>query len=157
MFGSKKNNEMSKANEPTNGSINLIGNGTTIEGEIQSTGDVRTDGSVKGSVTSRAKAVIGTTGRVDGDINCQNADISGSIKGKIVVSELLFLKSTAKITGDIVTKKLVVEAGATFTGSCNMGGIVKDMKYNDEQSTEPKQRNGEQEQSKLARPEEKTA
>lgn len=156
MFGSKKQNEMSKTNEPVNGSINLIGNGTVIEGEINSAGDVRIDGTVKGSITSKAKAVIGTTGKVEGDINCQNADISGTIKGKIIVSELLFLKSTAKITGDMITKKLVVEAGAAFTGSCNMGGIIKDMKYDDEPAF---QKTGEQRNELLSRnkQEEKTA
>lgn len=129
MFGTKKNNDMSKPAETTNGSVNLIGVGTIIEGEIKSNGDIRIDGTVSGSLTSKAKVVVGNTGIIEGDVNCQNADVSGKIKGKLAVSELLFLKSTSFITGDIITKKLVVEAGANFTGSCNMGAIIKDMKY----------------------------
>ena len=65
---------------------------------------------------------------VEGDVNSQNADVSGVIKGKTAVSELLFLKSSSKVIGDIVTGKLVVEVGATFTGSCNMGPVIKDIK-----------------------------
>ena len=125
---------MTNKPETTNASINLIGAGTTIEGDIKSSGDIRVDGTVLGSVQSKAKVVLGSTGLVDGDINCQNADISGTIKGKTVVSELLFLKSTARVTGDIVTGKLVVEVGATFTGSCNMGPVIKDMKYGEKPS-----------------------
>ena len=110
-------------------SINLIGVGTSIEGEVRSNGDIRIDGSINGSVASKAKVVVGATGNVEGDINCQNADISGIVKGKLIVAEMLFLKSTAKIMGDITTGKLVVESGASFTGSCNMGPVIKDIKY----------------------------
>jgi cytoskeletal protein CcmA (bactofilin family) len=122
---------MAKPAETTPGSINLIGAGTVIEGELKSNGDIRVDGSIFGSITSKAKVVLGTTGVVEGDITCQNADISGLVKGKATIADLLFLKSTAKIVGDIVTSKLVVEAGATFTGSCNMGPVIKDMKQNE--------------------------
>lgn len=120
-----------KNSEATNASINLIGTGTSIEGDVKSNGDVRIDGNIYGSVQSKAKVVIGSTGVVEGDINAQNSDISGTIKGKITVTELLFLKSTARVSGDIVTGKLVVEVGASFTGSCNMGPVIKDMKYGD--------------------------
>jgi cytoskeletal protein CcmA (bactofilin family) len=115
------------------GTINLIGNGTVIEGEVQASGDLRIDGIIKGSVTSKAKVVVGSTGQVTGDIICQNADISGHVKGKTTVAEMLFLKSSAKINGDIVTGKLVVEVGASFTGNCNMGPMIKDLKNADKQ------------------------
>jgi cytoskeletal protein CcmA (bactofilin family) len=132
MFNNRNSQQMNKINESEKngvGSINLIGAGTVIEGEIKCNGDIRIDGTINGSITSKAKVVIGSTGVIEGDVSCQNADISGTIKGKINVSELLFLKSTTKITGDIVTGKLIVESGASFTGSCNMGPVIKDFKY----------------------------
>jgi cytoskeletal protein CcmA (bactofilin family) len=129
------NNKEKKANGPvmknaenTGTSINLIGAGTVIEGDIRSNGDIRIDGTVHGKVISKAKVVVGSTGNVEGDVTCQSSDLSGTVKGKMSVSELLFLKSSAKIVGDIVTGKLVVEVGATFTGSCNMGPVIKDIK-----------------------------
>ena len=124
-----------KSSEGTS-SINLIGAGTVVDGDIKSTGDIRIDGTVHGSIFSKAKVVVGSTGMVEGNINSTNADISGSIKGKTTISELLFLKSTAKVTGDIVTGKLVVEVGATFTGSCNMGPVIKDIKDGERQQPE---------------------
>ncbi|MBP6335067.1 MAG: polymer-forming cytoskeletal protein [Bacteroidia bacterium] len=122
---------LSKSPEGPNASINLIGAGTIIEGDVRSNGDIRIDGTVHGKVISKAKVVVGSTGTVEGDVSCQNSDLSGTVKGKMSVSELLFLKSSAKIIGDIVTGKLVVEVGATFTGSCNMGPEIKDMKHAD--------------------------
>src|SRR3989442_311951 len=125
MFGKNDNSTSGKAENAT--SINLIGAGTVVEGDIKSNGDIRIDGTVYGSVSSKAKVVVGSTGNIEGDVNSQNADISGSIRGKINITELLFLKSTANMIGDIVTGKLVVEVGATFTGSCNMGPMIKDI------------------------------
>ncbi len=127
----KENGMMTKGAEGTSSSINLIGAGTVIEGDIRSNGDIRIDGTVYGSVSSKAKVVIGTTGIIEGDVNSQNADVSGTIKGKTTIGELLFLKSTSKIIGDLVTGKLVVEVGASFTGSCNMGPMIKDIKDGD--------------------------
>jgi cytoskeletal protein CcmA (bactofilin family) len=118
-----------------NAAINIIGAGTVIEGEIKATGDVRIDGTIRGSVSSKAKVVIGTTGQVEGDVVCQNADISGTIKGKTTVAEMLFLKSQARINGDILTGKLVVEVGASFTGNCSMGPEIKQIR-NAERTTE---------------------
>ena len=80
--------------------------------------------------------VIGSTGQVQGDIHCQNADISGVVQGRTFVAEMLFLKSTARLNGDISTGKLVVEVGASLTGNCNMGPVIKDLKNADKQPTE---------------------
>jgi cytoskeletal protein CcmA (bactofilin family) len=108
-------------------SINLIGNGTNIVGDITSNGDVRIDGSLKGNITITGKLVIGASGILEGNVQCQNADVSGEIKGTINVTELLSLKATAKILGDIVTAKISIEPNATFTGTCNMGAVVKNI------------------------------
>lgn len=113
-------------------SINLIGGGTDIIGDINSTGDIRIDGTLNGNLTINGKLVVGPTGKIDGNVSCQNADIQGEINGKVTVTELLALKSTAKILGDIVTGKISIEPNAVFTGTCNMGAIVKPLSKSDE-------------------------
>ena len=112
---------MTKNNGNDSHSVNLIGAGTIIKGDIKSDGDIRIDGTLNGSVATKGKIVVGTTGVIEGEINCQNADISGTIKAKITVSEILSLKPTAKLTGDIISNKLSIEPGAEFSGTCNMG------------------------------------
>ena len=128
-----KNSDSAKAEGGTS-SINLIGAGTVVEGDIKSNGDIRIDGTVIGNIVSKSKVVVGATGTIDGNVTSQNADVSGSIKGKVTVNELLFLKSSANIQGDIITGKLVVEVGATFTGTCNMGPMIKDMHKSEKQN-----------------------
>lgn len=117
------------------GSINLIGNGTSIEGDIKANGDVRIDGLLTGSINTKGKLVVGPSGKIEGEVVCQNADISGAINGKVTVADLLSLKSSAKLNGDIITGKLAIEPGATFTGACSMnGGVVKEMNRNAQQA-----------------------
>ena len=108
-------------------SVNLIGNGTKIIGDIQSAGDVRIDGLLTGNIVTTGKFVLGPNGIVDGNVTSGNADISGEIKGTVSVTEMLSLKASAKVNGDIITGKLAIEPGAIFTGTCNMGAKVKNM------------------------------
>lgn len=110
-----KNNEAEPA-----AAINLISNGTDITGDIKSTGDIRIDGTLTGNLNTKGKVVIGATGKVSGEIICKNSEVSGVIEGKISVSQLLNLKASSKILGDIATSKLSIEPGAKFTGNCKM-------------------------------------
>lgn len=119
---------MAKNDTTENPSVNIIGAGTHIDGDITANGDMRIDGSLTGSINVKGKLVVGNSGSIEGEIICQNADVSGTLKGKIGVAELLSLKSSAKLTCDIITNKIAVEPGATFSGSCSMGGVIKDIK-----------------------------
>jgi cytoskeletal protein CcmA (bactofilin family) len=102
-------------------SVNLLAAGTSIIGDVKSNGDFRIDGTLKGTLSVKGKLVVGPSGHIEGEIECQNADVSGEIKGKINVSELLMLRATAKISGDIFTGKISIEPDAQFTGTCSMG------------------------------------
>ena len=116
----------------------MVGKETVINGDVQSKSDIRIDGILKGSVITKGKLVVGSSGVVEGDVVCENADISGEIKAKITVSQLLSLKSTSKLNGDIVTNKLSIEPGASFSGSCSMGAVIKDIKHAEKQEKQEK-------------------
>ena len=131
-----KNEDMK--NTETTAAINMIGAGTVITGDIQSKGDIRVDGTLKGSVNTSGKVVLGKDGVIEGDVVCTDADVSGTIKAKISVAQLLSLKSTAKLNGDIITNKLSIEPGASFTGSCSMGAVIKDIIYAEKQEKKEK-------------------
>jgi len=111
---------MAKQPETEHSSINLVGSGTTIKGDVFSSGDIRIDGTITGFLESKGKVVVGSTGVIEGDVVCQNADISGNVRAKVSVTDLLTLKASSRITGDILTGKLAIEPGAIFTGSCTM-------------------------------------
>lgn len=116
MFNSK-----TKAGEAPVGSATIIGAGTTITGDVVSSGDIRIDGTLVGNVKSKARVLIGQDGIVEGDVMGQNADITGKVTGSVKVQELLQLRGKSVVAGEIYTGKLEVEPTASFNGSCHMG------------------------------------
>jgi cytoskeletal protein CcmA (bactofilin family) len=128
---SKNTSEISRSNDKASSAVNAIGQGSTIKGDIITEGDLRIDGTLTGSITTKGRLVIGETGLVEGEVVCQNALIAGTLKAKIQFHELLSLKATANLSGDIITNKLAIEPGANFTGSCSMGASIKNIKSSD--------------------------
>ena len=128
MFGNKNNEAKDNANRKTSGiaanvlSINSMVQGTKMEGTLHADSDIRIDGELKGSLVCKGKVIIGETGKIEGDIKCTNAVIEGIFDGIINVAELLHIKESAKINGEINTDKLIVQSGAIFNVSCKMGG-----------------------------------
>lgn len=102
------------------GSATIIAAGTTLTGDISSNGDIRIDGTLKGNINSTAKVVIGANGTVEGDVQGQQADIMGQVKGTIRVKELLQLKGSSQVDGNIHAAKLQIEPTAQFNGQCHM-------------------------------------
>ena len=113
-------------NNDINGQYSRIEKSTTIKGEIQSDADIRIDGILEGSVKTKGKVVIGKEGRVEGQIECANADIEGTLKGNLLVVETLALKSTSNIEGELIIGKLIVDAGAIFNATVSMRGAAGD-------------------------------
>jgi len=120
MFTKSKNKKTSPNTPLDPNARNLIAAGTTIIGEIKSDGVIRLDGNLKGDLVTKGKLVVGQTGSIIGNVQCSSADIAGSMKGKIVVSDLLSLKATARVEGEVFTSKLSIDPGAIFTVTCDM-------------------------------------
>jgi len=118
MFG-KKNQDGSPSTEMF-GKTNRIVEGTIIKGDIISQADFRLDGELQGNFKSKGKLVIGLAGSVIGNITCDTADIEGKFDGKLDISDLLNVKATAVIKGEVNVSKLSMEAGAVFMATCVM-------------------------------------
>ncbi len=111
---------MPKFQEPEQVSINLLGEGTRIIGDINANGDLRIDGTVNGNIISSGRVIIGNAGIVEGEVKCRNFDVSGIFKGKVGVYEHTILKENARFQGELTTSKLAIEPGAIFSGTCQM-------------------------------------
>lgn len=117
---------------------NVIGKKTTISGDIISEGDFRIDGIVEGSIQAKGKVIIGKEGRVAGEITCANAEIEGHVSGNLVVENMLSLKASSSVTGEVVIGKLTVEPGAVFNAVCSMRGMVKELIKNEKTRSKEK-------------------
>ncbi|MBL4745826.1 MAG: polymer-forming cytoskeletal protein [Flavobacteriaceae bacterium] len=108
---------------------NVIGQNTHIIGDIKSEGDFRIDGSVEGTISTSGRVVIGQQGKVTGKVTCKLAEIEGEFSGELIVNDVLTLKATSKITGEVTIGKLSVEPGASFNATCSMKGSVKELNH----------------------------
>jgi cytoskeletal protein CcmA (bactofilin family) len=136
MFKGKSKSEFFAETTGTN-AASLISAGTTLTGDINSNADLRIDGTLVGNINSTAKVIIGANGTVKGDINGQQADILGRVTGAVKVKELLQLKGSSIIQGNIHAGKLQVEPTATFNGECHMNVAAAAIEKTDK--AEPKQ------------------
>jgi cytoskeletal protein CcmA (bactofilin family) len=117
-----------KPNEKQSGSATLISAGTIVNGDLVSDNDLRIDGTINGNVSSSAKIIVGPNGYVEGNIEGQQADITGKVSGNISVKELLQLRGDCQVQGNISAEKLQVEPSAVFNGQCNMRSGTKFLK-----------------------------
>ncbi len=125
MFNSKSRSaqDATSANAST-----MIGAGTTITGDLESNGDIRIDGVLRGNLKGKAKIIIGADALVLGNIEGLQADIMGHVTGTIKIQELLYLHGNTEVNGDIYAGKLQVEPTAVFNGNCHMGANVVELK-----------------------------
>ncbi len=115
--------------------LNTIAQDTKIKGNIESNGDIRIDGILDGDLDCKGRVVVGPESKITGTIRCSSAEILGFVKGEIIVKDLLSLKGSASITGNLTMGKLSVEPGARFVGHCKM---INDEYANSETETDEK-------------------
>ncbi|MFM9911600.1 MAG: polymer-forming cytoskeletal protein [Chitinophagaceae bacterium] len=137
MFNQKSKTD-NQSEAPGSGGASLIAAGTILKGDITSNGDIRIDGTLQGNIHCTAKVVIGANGVVEGDIAGQQADIMGKVKGTIKAKELLQLKGSCEISGNIHAGKLQIEPTANFNGQCHMSESVPTVNSNSRTIVEKK-------------------
>ncbi|MGR7812820.1 bactofilin family protein [Lacinutrix undariae] len=106
---------------------NSIAKGTIITGDVIGEGDFRVEGTINGTIQTPGKVVIGKTGVINGTLKSANADIEGQFSGQLILENMLALKSSAIVDGEVEVGRLSVEPGATFNATCAMKGAVKEL------------------------------
>jgi cytoskeletal protein CcmA (bactofilin family) len=120
MIGSLKRSSGAGNNNSETG-INRIVEGTLVEGTINSDSNLRIDGEFKGNLITKGRLVVGLKGKVSGIVNCLCCDVEGTLEGEVTVLELLSMKSSSTVQGDLYYGQLSVEAGAKALGTFRMG------------------------------------
>jgi cytoskeletal protein CcmA (bactofilin family) len=141
LLGTRNNDEpMSKIPTPASpDQINMIGEGTVIEGTLRSESDVRVSGRVVGNLDVKGKVIIAKEGSINGELVAISADIAGDVQGQILIKELCVLKGPARVDADIKSARIVVEEGAVFNGQCEMGQMTSVKSKDIKPASEPKE------------------
>lgn len=114
----------------TLGKTNRIVHATEIRGDIFSEADFRLDGILYGNFTCNGRLVIGSQGKIKGDVKCTNLDIEGVFEGTAEVEQLISLRASAIVNGHLQMKNLMVETGAKVNSTCEM---TKEIEVNSEE------------------------
>ena len=110
---------------PTDAVISIIGAGMTIEGDCETDGSLRIEGTIRGNVRA-AECVIGKDGLLEGSLYAQDAVIAGRVLGAVYAESHLELQATSQISGEIQARRMRVEDGAALQGQVAVGeGSVK--------------------------------
>jgi cytoskeletal protein CcmA (bactofilin family) len=117
------------------GNFNKICQGTEIIGTINASTDIRLDGYVDGNINCKGKTVVGDKAVIKGDINSKNIDVHGKVTGTITAGEVLCLKTTAVVAGNLIARKFVVELGAQFNGNCKMSEKIPEVTFDSDNKT----------------------
>lgn len=116
MFSSKK-----KGDTINTSMINtIIGNNSKIEGVLTASESTRIDGVLEGKIISESSVIVGESGTVKGDITAIEILVAGTVYGNLMAKERIELTSTGRVLGDLLTKTLVIDEGASFKGNCTM-------------------------------------
>ena len=126
MFNSKK-----KVETVSTGMINtIIGGNSKVEGLLEASDPTRVDGLVQGKILTKSSVIVGEHGVVRGDINAVEILIAGTVYGNLKAEQRIELTETGRVLGDLVTKTLVIDEGASFKGSCTME-VMEEKKASD--------------------------
>lgn len=101
----------------------IIGPDANLEGRLDIKASMRIDGRIKGELVSSETVTIGPGGIVEGDVTAKDVIVGGKVTGKLNASGKVVLESKAILIGDLKTARLIVEEGAVFNGSSDMGGV----------------------------------
>lgn len=99
----------------------VIGPTLVFRGELSANEDLIIEGEIEGTIAHHEKNLtVGKEGRVRANINARCVEVIGLVEGDIKGEEIVKLAKTAKVKGNIVCGRLVMEDGAQFTGSIDM-------------------------------------
>ena len=115
-----KHRPMENPSAASEGTMSLIGSGTSIVGHCKARGSVQIEGRVEGSVESQKTVSIGKDGVVIGDITTQDAVIAGRIQGRLTIGSLVQLQASCDVGGEIDTRRILIEEGATVNATVRM-------------------------------------
>jgi cytoskeletal protein CcmA (bactofilin family) len=109
--------------------VTIIGAGVILEGKITCKGNIRVDGVVNGDINANGSVAVGENGEINGEINAEVINVGGKVTGSLNAKDKLVLEAKAVLKGDVITKILVVEAGANFDGNSKMANSKEAPKF----------------------------
>lgn len=113
--------------------LTYVARGSKVKGEISGQVKVVIDGEVEGTLQLEGPLLIGTEGRVQGDVSARHVKIGGKVVGNVRGQEMVEVLPGGGLEGDIAAPRVAIAEGAFFKGKVEMQDRQK-------RGSEPRQR-----------------
>lgn len=107
----------------------IIGENMRVIGTITGSGTARIDGTIEGDIDYNGDVVIGETGHVKGNIECDNITLGGKVDGNVNAKEQLNLLASGELIGDVQVSNLIINEHAIFEGNCKMNNVSETIMF----------------------------
>lgn len=99
----------------------VIGPSIQVKGELTGSEDLLIEGRVEGKIGLAQNALtVGTKGRVTASVHARAIHVEGEVEGDLTAEELILLRKSARVRGDLTAPRVVIEDGARFKGAIDM-------------------------------------
>ncbi len=98
----------------------IIGASVKVKGNFQGQGNIIVEGTLEGSLKTKANLFVGEKAKVVANIEVSDAIINGEVKGNVKAKNYLAIGSNAKISGDVQYGEISIDKGAAVNGQLSM-------------------------------------
>lgn len=115
-----------------------IGKSVFIKGELTGDEDLTIEGRVEGKIELKDhNLVIGPNGKIKAEMYARNVTVVGNVVGNIVANEIVEIRTSGSVVGDIKAPRISIADGAHFKGSVDMQSAAEEPKKMEAPRIEP--------------------
>jgi cytoskeletal protein CcmA (bactofilin family) len=105
--------------------LSIIAFGMKVHGDIDTSGVIKIEGTIEGTIRGARQVLIGRQGEIKGDVHAREVVVGGKVDGTITASERVEIQGSSAVSGDIYTKSIVVQEGGRINGAVRMDEAVR--------------------------------
>ncbi len=114
-------------------SHSVIGENIKFRGELIGTENIHIEGTIEGTIIMKGHNLsVGSQGVIDANIHANNITINGKLTGDILADELISIKKSAEVKGNLIAPRIQLDDGGKFRGSMDMIDNDQDKKSSTE-------------------------
>ncbi len=103
--------------------LGTIGPSISIRGEVTGDEDLVILGHIEGTITlPNHDVTLGKDARVKANVNAKQVIVDGHVEGDVTGKEVVTIRRSGSVQGNISAQRVVLEDGCRFSGSIDMGG-----------------------------------
>ena len=96
----------------------ILGPESKLQGDFTAEGSARVDGTLCGNVKIAGTLIVGSTGRICGNVEAEAVIVGGEVQGNIIAPKMVELTEKARVTGDVTTMDIEIDEEAVLQGKC---------------------------------------